>query len=87
MKRRTERCAVHVDHGKRPPLDPDGVDHQRIAFIMADGIPIPGRRHLRRMGLVQPHLTKFMIAQVEEQDFVRQLQHLQAVLEKDVGDA
>src|SRR5262245_21247030 len=38
------------------------------------------------MERVQSHLTKFMVAQVEENDPVRQLQHLHAVLEKDVRD-
>jgi len=29
---------VKVDHRERPNFDSDGVDHQRVAFIVADGI-------------------------------------------------
>src|SRR5438128_4665485 len=46
------RRAVHIDHCKWPDFDPHGVDHQCIAFIMADGIPIPGWYYIRRMSLV-----------------------------------
>src|SRR5258708_30179805 len=35
--------AIPVDHGKRPDLDPDGVYYQRVAFIAAHGIAVPGR--------------------------------------------
>jgi hypothetical protein len=41
------RRTVKVNHGKRSDLDPHGVYYQRVAFVTADGIPIPGRCHLR----------------------------------------
>ena len=59
--------AVKVHHGKRSDLDSHRIDHQRIAFVMADGIPIPGRRHLRRMRLVHAHIADLMIVDVEEE--------------------
>jgi hypothetical protein len=31
-------------------LDGDGLDHQRVALVMADGISVPGGLHRRRMG-------------------------------------
>jgi hypothetical protein len=47
-----------------PDLDADGVDHQRVALVMADGIPIPRRRYLRRMRLVHAHVADFMIERI-----------------------
>ncbi len=41
-----------IDDGDRPHLDADGIDNQRIALVMADGIPVPNRRHARRVGPV-----------------------------------
>jgi hypothetical protein len=46
-------ASVNVDHGERPDLDPDGVYHQRVTFVTADRIPVPGRRHLGGMRPVQ----------------------------------
>jgi hypothetical protein len=51
---------VVTEHGKRPGLDPHGVDHQRVAFVVADGTPIPGRSHLCGISLVQAHVADFM---------------------------
>jgi hypothetical protein len=45
MQRLGERRAEPVDHGKWADFHAGGVDHQRIAFIMADGIAIPASRH------------------------------------------
>ncbi len=41
------RRAVPVEHGKWADLDPHGVYHQLVAFIVTDGIAIPGWRYLR----------------------------------------
>jgi len=38
---------------------------------MADGIPMPGRRHLRRMRLVHAHAADFMILVEKHHDLVR----------------
>jgi hypothetical protein len=44
--------AEQVDHGILAiGLDGDGVDHKRVALIMADGISVPGGLRRRRMGL------------------------------------
>src|SRR6516164_9683108 len=52
--------AVNVDHGEWAQTpDPHSVDYEHIALVMADGIAIPGRYHLRRMRPVQSHLTEF----------------------------
>jgi hypothetical protein len=41
---------VNVDHGERAQTpDPHSVDHEYIALVMADGIAVPRRCHLRRM--------------------------------------
>ena len=39
VQRRTVRCTVYIKHGKWPDLDADGVNHQRVVFPMADGVP------------------------------------------------
>ena len=36
-----ERRAVHVEHRVAVDLYADGIDHQRVAFIAADGIAVP----------------------------------------------
>src|SRR5207248_3037281 len=51
------RRAVLIDHGVRARLDSDGIDHQRAALVMADGISRPGRRHSRGMSLIQAHVA------------------------------
>jgi hypothetical protein len=58
----------------RADLDADGVDHQRVAFVMADGIAVPGWYRLRGMLLVHAHVANLMIAAIQEQDFRRFLQ-------------
>src|SRR6267154_1781195 len=78
--------AVHVDHGKRPAcLDAHGVYYQRVAFIMAHGIPIPRGRHLRRMRLVHAHAADFMILGVQDGDLMGLLQQLNSKISKNVG--
>jgi hypothetical protein len=53
-----------------------------VPFIMADGIPIPGRRHPCRMRLVHAHLTELMIEGVKEGDLVRLLEQLHSIIGK-----
>jgi hypothetical protein len=48
-----------------------GVDHQCVAFVMADGIPIPGRRHARRLRLIHAHVADFMIVGIQQGDLAR----------------
>src|SRR5260370_109159 len=56
------RRAEQINHGIRPVgLDPHRVDDQRVAFVMADRVPVPRRRQLRGMRLVHPHIADFMI--------------------------
>src|SRR5215467_10173305 len=76
MQSLSEWRAVPIDHGKRSDLDPNGVDDQRVAFIMADRISIPGWRHIRRMRLVQAHLAELMIKGIKNGDFGRSLENL-----------
>ena len=74
-----------IEHGKRSVgLDPHRIGHERVIFVMPNRISVPGRRDLCGMRLVQSHHAKFVIAKIEEDDSVWQLQHLHAVLEKDV---
>src|SRR5258708_1633029 len=51
------RRAEPVDHGKGPDFDPHRVYDQRVAFVMADGIPIPRRGYLRRMLRIHAHVA------------------------------
>src|ERR1700680_2760462 len=77
MQRWAVRRAVHVEHGERAYLDPHGVDHQGIAFVMGDGISVPGWRHEHRM---RPHtdVADFVAFGIEDRDLVRLLEHLHA---------
>ena len=79
------RRAEQVDHGKRPICpDADRVNHQRIAFIMADRIAVPRRRHLRRVRRIEADLTDFMILIENHHNSIGQLQHLHGhVLEQE----
>jgi hypothetical protein len=61
MQSRGMRRSVAVNHGKGSCFCPDGVNYQRITFIMTNRIPIPGRRYIRRMRMVQPYLSKFIV--------------------------
>ncbi len=70
------RCAVQIDHGERPDLDPHGVDHQGIAFVMANGISIPGWCHVHGMRLIHAHAADFISIGIEDRDLVRLLEHL-----------
>src|SRR6516162_8828624 len=87
VQSRCVRSAIPVDHGPRSDLDPYRVDDQHIAFIVPHRIPIPGRRHLRRMRLVQAGLTDLMIVIIEARDLVRLLHQLRCPTRKGERDA
>ena len=78
---------VNVDHGERAQTpDPPSVDDEYIALVMADGIAVPRRCHLRRMRPVQSHLTKFVVwIAVEDGDFVGLLKELDADGPENIG--
>src|SRR5689334_22338455 len=46
---------------KSPLIDPDRVDHQSIALVVADGFAEPGGLRMRGMILVQEDVTYLMI--------------------------
>jgi hypothetical protein len=73
-----------VDHGNRPDLEPDCVYYQRVTFVVADGIPIPGRRHVTRMRLVHAYVTDLMIIVIKDRDLVWPLQQLHSTTGKDI---
>jgi hypothetical protein len=52
---------------------------------MADGIPIPGRRHRRGVRGIHAHMAQFMALAVDHQDVVRPLEDLQQEVPKNVG--
>lgn len=76
--------AKPVDHGNRPDLEPDCVYYQRVTFVVADGIAIPGRRHVTGMRLVQAYATDLMIIVIKDRDLVRLLQQLHSTTGKDI---
>src|SRR5262249_32666305 len=69
-------------HGIPPDLDAYGIDDQRVAFIVAHGIAVPGRGHLRRMRLVQAHAADLMIVAIKDGDLVRLLDELRWAIGK-----
>ena len=75
--------AEPIDHGIRSVgPDPHRVYHQRVAFVTANSIPIPGWCHLRRMRLVHPHAADFIRVGIEDRDLVRVLEHLHSDIRK-----
>src|SRR5262252_4566664 len=75
MQLLSERCAEQVDHrvltvGPRA----HGIDHQRVALVVADRIPIPRRRQRHGMLLIHGHVSDFMVLLVEYGDLMRLLQ-------------
>src|SRR6516164_6852270 len=72
---------------KGADLDTHRVDHERVALVMANGIPIPGGRYMLRMRAVHIHVADIIIVCVENRDFVILLQHLHADVPKHEGHA
>ena len=70
------RRAVPIEHGIRAVPDPHRVDHQGVAFEMADGISIPRRCDLCRMRLVHPHMANLVIFVIEEGNLAGLLEYL-----------
>src|SRR5271168_2224068 len=76
------RRSIPVHHSKWPDLDPHGVYDQDVAFVMAHGIAIPGRRRLCRMRRIHPHVTDLMIVAIKNGDLVRLLDQLSCATRK-----
>src|SRR5207253_7594520 len=66
--------AIPVHCGKGPDLDSHSIYHQRVAFVMANGIAKPGRRHVDGMRRVQAHMADLMIVVIKNGNLVRLLQ-------------
>jgi hypothetical protein len=76
-----------MSHGERSDLDADGVDHQRVVLVVADGIAVPGRRDLRGMIRVHAHVAHFGALAVDHQNAVRPLEDLHQEIPEDVRHA
>ena len=76
------RRAIPVDHGIPPDLHAHGIDNQRVAFIVAHGVAVPGRGHLCRMRLVHAHMADLMIVGIKDGDLVRLLHQLRWAIRK-----
>src|SRR5215471_21313613 len=85
MQRRSLRRAEPVDHGKGPGLDPDGVDDQRVAFVMADGIAKIAWDDIGRMLRIHAHMPDLMIDLINHGDVIRPLENLQPVGRENEG--
>src|SRR6266446_81144 len=70
------RRSVIVDDRNLARLQPDRIDDENVAFVMADRFAEPGRFHFRRMLLVQPHVAHQMIALIDDEDAVLALRKL-----------
>jgi len=79
------RRAVHVNHVEGFDLDPHSVHYQRVAFVAADGVPVPGWRQMRGVGLVQPNAADFVILTVKDRNPVGLLYDLNAKTREQVG--
>ena len=77
--------AVHVHHGGGADLDSHRVDHQRVAFVMADGIAMPRGNHLFGVRAVHPYTAELMILHVQDGHHMRLLDHLHFVDPEDIG--
>jgi hypothetical protein len=72
-----KRCATQVEHRKRPiGFGPYGVDHQRVAVVMADRVAIPGRLCLCTMRLIHAHVSDVRPLIVDDRDLVGLLEQL-----------
>jgi hypothetical protein len=82
-----KRCAVQVGHRKRPiGFGPYGVDHQRVAFVMADRIAIPGRLCLCTDEPHSCHVSDVRPLIVDDRDLVGLLEHLHSEILVNVRD-
>jgi hypothetical protein len=74
-----------VNRGIGADFDSDRVDDQRVALVMTDGIPVGGRRHVRRMSRIHANLAEFMIVIVKDGDLVRPLENLNFEVPENIG--
>jgi hypothetical protein len=73
------RRACRTDQSKRSiSLHSHGINHQRVALVVADGITTPGWFDIRRMWLVQAH--GLMVFVVKDRHLVGLLQNLHPVV-------
>src|SRR5258708_31334873 len=79
-----EGRAIHVEHGKRSLLDRDRVDHQRVAFIAADGIAVPRGSWMCGVRRVHAHAAHFVALAVDHRDLVLLLEYLDQEIPKHV---
>src|SRR6185369_6981625 len=74
--------AIPINHGILPDLYADGVDDERVALIVTDGVAVPGRGDLRRMRLVHAHMTDLAVVLIEDHDLVARLHDLRRAIRK-----
>ena len=58
-------------------VQPDSIDDQSIAFVMADGFSVPGRLHLRGMRRVETHMPQLRIICIDHHDLRRRLNKIE----------
>src|SRR5258708_27118069 len=63
---------VIIDEGLR--ILADGVDHERVALIAADGFAVPGWRQIFRMGRVHVDVSHLLIHLPDHGDLLRRLE-------------
>src|SRR5215471_9343080 len=68
--------SIIVDHGIAPELYADGVDDERVAFIMPDRVSCPRGFDSSRVLRVQPHASNLLIADIENRDLALLLHDL-----------
>src|SRR6202030_3743759 len=65
------RRAVIVDESAI--AQPDRVDHELVAFVMADRFAVPGRLHMLRMWYVQINVARLGVELVDVDDHLGRL--------------
>src|SRR5215471_10802688 len=58
-------------------IEPDRIDHERIAFVVADRLAIPGRLPIGRMGYVEIDMPDLLIIRIDHYDFLRRLDEVE----------
>src|SRR5258708_37953703 len=81
-RRRAEGIDVVILAGR----EPDRIDHERVpALVMADGFAEPGRLHIFRMLVGEIDAAHEMIALPYHPDFVRRLEEIHGLEEKELA--
>jgi len=78
------RRAPDINHGNRAGFDPEGIDHERIALIMANGIAQPGWDEGRRMLRIQPDMTRLRRVLIQDDDLMFLLEQCDLLRIQDV---